>query len=97
MCPKIPVHLYFSGFEVFRIDRFGVDVFELNQPSWAHNLCEMGFVLIRHSAVDHRRGKNGLRFIVLVCEGETVGQVGEVDEKGERELVLVVSVKCGKE
>ena len=32
----------------------------------------------------------------LVCVGETVGKIGEVDEMGERELVLVVSVKCGK-
>ena len=39
----------------------------------------------------------GLRFIVLVCEGETVGKIGDVDEKGESELVLVVSVKYGKE
>ena len=39
----------------------------------------------------------GLRFIGLVCEGETVGQIGEVDEMGERELVLVVSVRSGKE
>ena len=34
---------------------------------------------------------------MLVCEGETVGKIREVDEKGERELVLVVSVRCGKE
>ena len=34
---------------------------------------------------------------MFVCEGETVGKTGEVDEKGERELVLVVSVRCGKE
>ena len=54
-------------------------------------------MLIRHSAVDHRRGKHGLRVIGLVCEGETVGKTREVDEMGERELVLVVSVKCGKE
>ena len=33
----------------------------------------------------------------LVCVGETVGETGEVDETGERELVLVVSVRCGKE
>ena len=33
----------------------------------------------------------------LVCEGETVGKKGEVDEMGERELVLVVSVRCAKE
>ena len=30
----------------------------------------------------------------LVCVGEIVGKIGEV---GERELVLVVSVRCGKE
>ena len=30
----------------------------------------------------------------LVCVGETVGKIGEV---GERELVLVATVKCGKE
>ena len=43
-------------------------------------------MLTRHSAV-----------IRLVCGGETLGKIGEVDEKGERELVLVVSVRCGKE
>ena len=43
------------------------------------------------------QGKYGLRIIGLVCEGETVGKIGEADEIGERELVLVVSVKCGKE
>ena len=32
-----------------------------------------------------------------MCVGETVGKIGEADEMGERELVLVVSVKCGKE
>ena len=42
------------------------------------------------------QGIHGLGFTVLVCEGETVGQIGVV-EKGERELVLVVSVRCGKE
>ena len=30
---------------------------------------------------------------MFVCEGKTVGKIGEVDEKGERELVLVVSVR----
>ena len=30
----------------------------------------------------------------LRCEGENVGKIGEV---GERELVLAVSVRCGKE
>ena len=33
------------------------------------------------------QGVFGLRFTVLVCEGETVGKMGEVDEMGERELV----------
>ena len=32
-----------------------------------------------------------------MCVGETVGKIGEVDEVGERELVLVDSVRCGKE
>ena len=31
-----------------------------------------------------------------MCESETVGKVREVDEMGERELVLVVSVRCVK-
>ena len=57
----------------------------------------MGFVLIRHSAVDHRRVYNELRTIDLVCVGETVGKTEEVDEKGERELVLVVCVRRGRE
>ena len=38
-----------------------------------------------------------LRIMGLVCEGGTVGKIGQVDEMGERELVLVVSVRCGKE
>ena len=42
------------------------------------------------------QGKYGSKAIDLVCVGETVGKVGEVDEIGERELVLVVSVRCGK-
>ena len=45
----------------------------------------------------HRRVYFGLRITGLVCEGETVGKMGEVDQMGERELVLVVSVRCGKE
>ena len=39
-------------------------------------------MLIRHSAVEHRRGKNGSRVIGLVCKGETVGKTGEVDVIG---------------
>ena len=42
---------------------------------------------MRHSAVE-------LRTKDLVCVGETVGKVGV---EGEKELVLVVSVRCGKE
>ena len=30
----------------------------------------------------------------VLCVGEIVGKIGE---EGERELVLVVSVRCGKE
>ena len=37
------------------------------------------------------------RIIDLVRAGETVGKLGEVDEKGERELLLVVRGRCGKE
>ena len=35
------------------------------------------------------QGILGSRIIGPVCKSETVGNVGEVDEKGERELVLV--------
>ena len=40
------------------------------------------------------QGKYGSCTKDLVCVGETVGKIGE---EGERELVLVVSVRCGKE
>ena len=43
------------------------------------------------------QGMYGLRIKGLVCEGETVGKIGEVDEMGQRELVLVVTVRGGKE
>ena len=43
------------------------------------------------------QGKYESRIMGLVCNGETVGKVGEVGEKCERELVLLVSVRCGKE
>ena len=39
-------------------------------------------------------GRNGSCTKGFVCEGENVGRIGEV---GEREYVLVVSVRCGKE
>ena len=40
------------------------------------------------------QGKYGSYAKGLVCVGEIVRKIGEV---GERELVLVVSVRCGKE
>ena len=40
------------------------------------------------------QGKYGSCAKDLVCVGGTVGKIGE---EGERELVLVVSVRCGKE
>ena len=43
------------------------------------------------------QGLYGSRIIGLVRKGETVGKIGEVDEMDETELVLVVSVRCGKE
>ena len=57
----------------------------------------MGFVLIPPLCRGTSQGMYGLRIIGLVCKGETVGKIGEVDEMGERELSIVVSVKCGKE
>ena len=57
----------------------------------------MGFVLIRPLCRGPPQGIYKLRVIGLVCEGETVGKIREVDELGERERVLVVSVRCGKE
>ena len=43
------------------------------------------------------QGKYGSRAISLVCVGETAAKIREIDEMGARELVLVVSVRCGKE
>ena len=59
-------------------------------------MWEMGFALIRLCR-GPSQGKCGSRIIRLVCKCETVGKIGEVDEMGERELVLLVSVRCGKE
>ena len=42
------------------------------------------------------KGKYGSRTIDLVCAGETVGMIGEIDEISEIERVLVVSVNCDK-
>ena len=46
---------------------------------------------------EHRIGFWGSRIIGLVYKSETVGKIGEADEVGERELLRVVSVRCGKE
>ena len=54
----------------------------------------MGFVFIRHSAVELRRVNMGRVPKILCMLVRFVGKIGEV---GERELVLVVSVKCGKD
>ena len=43
------------------------------------------------------QGFYGLKAIGLVCVGEAVRKIGEVDEMSERELVLMVSVRCGME
>ena len=50
--------------------------------------------MLVHSAVEHR-SENGSRITGLVCKGAVgkTGQVDEVCEMGERELVLVVSVR----
>ena len=54
-------------------------------------LWEMGFVLIRHSVVDLRKAILD-RVPKVLCE-----IFGKIGEASERELVLVVSVKSGKE
>ena len=65
-----------------------------NRHSWVFFMSEMGFVLVRHSAVEHRKVNKERVPKGLACVGEVVGKIGEVDE---REHALVVSVKCGKE
>ena len=51
-------------------------------------------MLIRHSAVEHRKVKYSSCATGRVRVGEIVGKMGEVDE---RELVVVDGVRCGKE
>ena len=51
-------------------------------------------MLIRHSPLELRKVNMDRIPKVLVCVGEIVGKIGKV---GGRELVLVVSVRCGKE
>ena len=43
------------------------------------------------------QNKYGSSTTNLVCVGETVGKIVEVDEMGERELVLVFTVRSGME
>ena len=57
----------------------------------------MGFCIDPPLSWGTSQGKCGSIAIGLVCVGETVGKIGVVGEMGERELVLVVSVRCGKE
>ena len=96
ICPKIPVKLNSSGLEVFRLDRFGVDVFELNRlglitcKRW--DLCwsvTLPWTIAGKIWVENHRA--------CLWKWHTVGNIGEVDEMGEREVVLVVSVRYGKE
>ena len=54
----------------------------------------MGFQWIHHSAVSRGRVHMDRVRKGQDCEGENDWKI---DEAGERELVLVVSVRCGKE
>ena len=58
------------------------------------SLWEMGFPTIRHFAASRRRAHMDRAINRLECEGENDCRTAEVSE---RELVLVVSVRCGKE
>ena len=55
---------------------------------------EMGFQWIRHSALDLRSVYTDRAPKGLTVRGENDWKIGEA---GERELVLVVGVRCGKE
>ena len=57
---------------------------------WAHNLSEMGDPRNRSSAVNRRS-------VHKDRETTGLGVSGKIGEVGERELVPVVNVKCGKE
>ena len=61
------------------------------------SLLEMGFCVDPPLCRGTSQDKYGSRDRDLVCVGETAGKKGEVDEMSDRELVLVVSVRCGKE
>ena len=95
ICLKISVKLNSSRLEVFRLNRFGLGGTGLNRIGLI--TCEKWDLCWSATLPWNLAGKNALSTIGLVCVGETVGKIGEVDEMGERELVLVVSVKCGKD
>ena len=81
-CPKIPVKLNSSRLKVFGLDHFGLITCERWDLCWSATLPWIFAVV--HGSCAQRLG----------CEGENDWKIGEV---GERELVLVVRVKCGKE
>ena len=60
-----------------------------------HRALEMLWVSIK--SVERLERKHTRKGIGIGSEGDTFGKIGEVDEVGERELVLVVSVRCDKE
>ena len=90
ICPKIPVKLNSTALEVFRLDRFGLD--DLGSYPVTDGIC-VEPPLCRGTW----QGKYSSCTESLVCVGEIVGKIGGVDEMGEREFVLVDSVRCGKE
>ena len=61
---------------------------------WAQNLWEIGICVDPPLCRATSHGTCGSYTKGLVCVGETDGKIGKV---GGRELVLVVSVRCGKE
>ena len=57
----------------------------------------MGFCVDPPLCRGTSQGKDGSRIIHIACAGETFGRTGEVDEMGDREFVLALCVRCGKE
>ena len=87
-----PVNLNSPGLEVLRFDRFGLDDIGLNRFGLIPG--KDGICVDPPLCRGTSQGKYGSCTKDLVCVGETVGKKSEM---GERELVLVVSVRCGKE
>ena len=75
ICPKIPVKVNSSRLKVFGLDHIGLIT------------CERWMCVDSPLCRESSQGIHGLIVVGLVCEGETVGKIGEVDEI-ERELVL---------